>query len=110
MSLRSFVDKVKIKYNISSDRDVALIFTVYSFAGMSAAMSRRALFALTGLKHLNIWGQIVVSIFFFIPLYQLSTLFWGSLLGQLPFFWKRQKQLARALKRLVLRADDQVSS
>ncbi len=109
MSLRNFVNKIKIKYDIPSDWDVALIFTVYSMAGMGAAFSRRLLFALTGLGHAPLWLQIVVSICVFIPLYQLSTLFFGTLLGQFSFFWKRQKQLAKAFRRVIFRMPEQAS-
>ena len=95
----SRMEKLKKKWNISSNRDFTLIMLVFSLSGMGVLFSRRWLFALLGLNHAAHWVQITARIFLFIPLYQLSTLFFGLLLGQFNFFWGRQKAMGRAIRK-----------
>ncbi len=106
MSARAFLDKVKAKYNIKSDLDFWLIFTTFSLAGSNIGFFRPKIFRLFGITHAHLWVKVLVILFFFVPFYQLSTLFYGTLLGQFPFFWERQKKLGRFLKRKLLRIDD----
>lgn len=104
MSLRKYINSVKTKYNIASDKDFAMIFTVFSLSGLFVSFSRRTIFHSVGLDHTTIFIQIIATLILMIPLYQLSTLFLGFLFGNFEFFWERQKSMGRVLKRVFVRS------
>lgn len=79
-----------------------LIMLTFSLAGLGVAFSRRSIFAFLGIDHTSLGFQIFVSLLLIVPLYQLSTLFFGFFLGQFHFFWERQKAIARAFKKIPL--------
>ena len=101
--MRAFIDRVKKKHNIKSDRDFWMIFTSFSLAGMTIGFVRRWFFGVTGINHAHLWVKTLVIIFVFLPYYQLSTLVIGSILGQNAFFWERQKRLGRLIRSKLLR-------
>ncbi len=103
----NFVNKLKKKWNISSNVDFVLIILVFSLAGLGVSFSRRGIFVLLGINHAAWWLKIIVSLILIVPLYQLSTLFFGILLGQFPFFWERQKAIGRALRKIPERIFNQ---
>ena len=104
--MRTFINKAKNKYNIKRDLDFWLIMATYSVAGMNIGFCRRRIYAWTGLNHASLWVKIALFVIFFFPFYQLSTLFYGTLLGQFSFFWDRQKRLGRFLKRRLFRMSE----
>ena len=104
MSLSHFINNVKRKYHIASNRDFAMIFLVFSLAGLFVSLSRRTIFALLGLNHTAILIQIVASLLLIVPLYQISTLFFSFIFGNFKFFWERQKALGRSLRRVFVKS------
>ena len=97
------MERLKKKWKITSNVDFILIMLVFSLAGMGVSFSRRKIFVFLHLDHAHLWVKIVVSLLLIVPLYQLSTLFFGLFLGQFPFFWERQKAIGRGILRLSLR-------
>lgn len=104
MSLKNFISSVKQKYNIATNKDFALIFIVFSLAGMFVTISRKTIFKWLGLNHTALLIQIVVSLLLIVPLYQISTLIFGFIFGKFHFFWERQKALGRSLRRVFIRS------
>ena len=99
----SMIQKLKTKWKITNNWDFTLIMLVFSLAGLGVSFSRREIFTLLGINHAS-WGfKIAISLLLIVPLYQLSTLFFGLCLGQFKFFWERQKAIARALKKIPQR-------
>ena len=103
MSVREFIDKVKKKHNIATDKDFFLIVLVFSLAGSMVSILRRPIFISLHLDHDPLWLKIIFSILLIIPLYQISTLVLGFIFGKFHFFWGRQKALGRTLKRVFVR-------
>ena len=99
----NIVQKLKTKWNITSNQDFILIMLVFSLAGMGVSFSRREIFTLLGINHTSLGFKIFISLLLIVPLYQLSTLFFGLCLGQFRFFWERQKMIGRALKKIPQR-------
>ena len=96
-------EKLKKKWNISNNRDFTLIMLVFSLAGLGVSFSRRRIFTWLGLNHAALGIKILLSLVLIVPLYQLSTLFFGLFLGQFNFFWERQKAIGRSLKKIAYR-------
>ncbi len=97
------ITHLKNKWQIKSNWDFMMIMLVFSLAGMGVTVLRKNFFVWAGLDHTQLWFQIVASLLLIVPLYQLSTLFFGLLLGQFRFFFERQKAIGRSLLRLAQR-------
>ena len=104
MSPQNLINKLKTKYNITSNKDFVLILLVFSLAGMSVSISRKTIFVFLGLNHKALIIQIVASLLLIVPLYQISTLFFSFIFGNFKFFWERQKALGRFLKRVFVKS------
>ena len=94
-----WVKKLKKKWNIASDWDFWAIMVVFSLAGMGISFLRKLVFHLLGLDHSVWWVKVLAWLILIVPLYQISTLFFGLFLGQFNFFWTRQKSIWRAVGR-----------
>lgn len=99
--VKQTVQKLKRRWNITSNLDFALIMVVFSLAGLGVSFSRHFIFALLGLEPSPLWIKIIVSILLIVPLYQLSTLVFALPLGQFGFFWSRQKAMARFIAKRI---------
>ena len=94
----NWMEKLKNKWDIQSDKDFWLIMLTFSLAGMSLLSIRKVVFPLIGIKAATpLWIKILVYIPLFPPIYQLGLLFFGFCLGQFPFFWEKEKRLVRFL-------------
>lgn len=97
-------EKLKKKWQITSNVDFVLIMLVFSLAGMAIGFVRRPIFHLIGITpHTPFWIKAAVYIPLIVPIYQLNLIIFGSLLGQFNFFWEKEKKLGRFLKRVLLR-------
>ena len=104
MNLINFINSVKKKYHIASNKDFAIIFIIFSLAGLFVSISRKTIFACLGLNHTSLLLQILFSLLLIVPLYQVSTLILGFIFGKFNFFWERQKVLGRFLRRVFIRS------
>ncbi len=94
--------KLKNKWGITSNFQCFIIILVFSLAGSSIGFVRKPIFFALGIQpHHPLWLKIVVYIPLIVPLYQFFLIFYGTLLGQFPFFWQKEKKLAKALYRLL---------
>ncbi len=93
-----WAQKLKLKWNIQSNWDFWMIMLTFSLAGMSIVSIRKVIFPLLGIKASTpFWVKALVYIPLFPPVYQLGLLFFGFILGQFPFFWEKEKRLAKFL-------------
>ncbi|MDZ4242694.1 MAG: DUF6787 family protein [Candidatus Omnitrophota bacterium] len=99
------LERLKRKWGIESNRDVVMIFLVFSLAGMSVSFCRRPIFAFFGVTpQAPFWLKACIYLPFVFPLYQVSLIVFGSLLGQFRFFWEKEKQLLRGMRGLFRKA------
>ena len=95
-----WVQRLKTKWQIQTDRDFWLIMLTFSLAGMAIMPARKLIFHLMGIgDHTAFWIKVLVYIPFIPPAYQVGLLFFGTLLGQFPFFWEKEKKLMRFILR-----------
>lgn len=91
-------DRLKQKWNITSDWQFWAIILTFSLAGMSITQIRRPLFQLVGIESSTpFWIKTTVYLLAIFPTYQIMLLLFGALLGQFRFFWEKEKSLVRWL-------------
>ena len=100
-----WMEKLKSKWDIRSNWDFWMIMLTFSLAGTSIMSIRNVIFPLLGIEAgTPLWVKILVYIPLFPPVYQLGLLFFGFILGQFPFFWEKEKRLAKFLMKRFRRA------
>ncbi len=93
-----WINYLKQKWNIDSDRDFWLIMLTFSLAGMTIMVVRRFLFPLVGITtQTPLWVKVAAYIPLAFFAYQIGLLIWGTLLGQFTFFWAWEKRMVRLL-------------
>lgn len=104
MTPLSWIEKLKQKWQIQSNKDFVLIMLVFSLAGSCIGFERQPIFYHLGIDHSTpLWLKIIVYLPLIPPLYQINLLIFGALLGQFPFFWEKEKRLFRFLFGRLLR-------
>ncbi len=98
-----FIQKLKFKWQIDSTVQVLLILLVFSLTGSTVVYLRKFLFALVGFDDSTpFWLKTITYLICIMPAYQVLILVYGFLLGQFNFFWKKEKKLFYAIKRLFV--------
>ena len=104
MKLPPVFERLKIKWNITSNWDFFAIMIVFSLAGMAIPYFRKPIFHQLGItEHTHLWIKILAYIPLIPPVYQLNLLLFGFLFGQFDFFWEKEKRLGRFLLNLITR-------
>jgi hypothetical protein len=91
--------KLKERWNVSSNRQLTLIFIVFAITGSASAWLSRPLCEVLGISkdQLSHWYTPVRLLLIF-PIYQALLVTIGALFGQFTFFWNFEKKLLRSLK------------
>ncbi len=94
-------DRLKEKWELDSMTQLWAILAVFTLAGSSVVWCRKGLFwLLSYTEDTPFWLKTITYIVFIFPTYQLLLLFYGFILGQFNFFWKKEKKLfARVFNR-----------
>ena len=91
---------MKRKWGVKSIFQVILIMVVFSVAGSSVVVLRKAFFHLLGYTDQTaFWIKAVTYILFIFPSYQILLLIYGAVLGQFSFFWEKEKKLIQVLSK-----------
>jgi len=91
--------KLKERWNVSSNRQLTLIFIVFAITGSASAWLSRALCEVLGISkdQLSHWYTPVRLLLIF-PIYQVLLVTIGALFGQFTFFWNFEKKMLRKMK------------
>ena len=88
-----WIQRLKDKWGIKTDKDFWLIMLVFSLAGVTTGSFRRMILPLIGFKSTTpLWINILASIPLCTTVYMLGTILWGNILGQAWFFNPRMKR------------------
>ena len=100
----AYFDKLKVKWNIQTNRQLWIVFIVFGITGSSAVKIGRPFLEYTGLHPeaftdfplgmLLYWFLRILVIF---PIYQILLLFFGALFFQFSFFWQFEKKIFRRM-------------
>lgn len=102
--MKRVFEYLKVKWGINTVWDFIAINFVFALAGMFIVFERKPIFHLFGIeKETAFWIKACVYVPVVFPLYQLNLLIFGFLFGKFPFFWEKEKQIARFFKKKVLR-------
>jgi hypothetical protein len=83
----NWIDRLKTKWEIKSDRDFWLIMLSFSLAGMFIMPVRKLIFHLVGITAKTpLWIKILLYVPLIPPAYYVGLIIFGSLLGQNKFF------------------------
>ena len=99
-----YFDRLKVKWGISSNRQLWIIFIVFGLTGSSSVKVARpfldyigltpTVFAGFPLGGLVYWILRILAIF---PIYQVLLLCFGALFYQFNFFWEFEKKILRRM-------------
>ncbi len=85
--MKKFWQKLKIRWGIENDWQVAIILLVFTLTGFSFLYVHRWIDQLLGITAEDpFWQKALVFIVVLLPLYNLLLLVWGTILGQFRFF------------------------
>ena len=93
--------KLKQRWGVSSNLQLAIIFIVFSITGSSAVYAAKPFLNWIGLNRENfspdfLWGGLIYLIFrilLIFPIYQFLLVIYGWLFGQFKFFWEFEKKM-----------------
>lgn len=92
-------EKLKSRWDITSNWQVFVILVVFSLTGFSVVFARRFVFALLGIEEADpFWFKFLIWLITIFPLYNIFLLLYAALLGQFGFFWGYFKKM---MKRFV---------
>ncbi|MCZ6594564.1 MAG: diacylglyceryl transferase [Bacteroidetes bacterium] len=90
--------KLKERWGVSSNWQLAVIFIVFSVTGSAAAKIAGPITEVIGItKDWGGWVYWPIRILLIFPLYQVLLVFFGWLFGQFTFFWNFEKKMLRYL-------------
>ncbi|MEL6810783.1 MAG: DUF6787 family protein [Bacteroidota bacterium] len=88
--------KLKERWNIVSNWQLAVIFIVFAITGSTAAKFAGPLTEAVGITKSNgAWIYWPVRILIIFPIYQVLLVFFGWLFGEFTFFWGFVKKMLR---------------
>ena len=95
------IEKLKAKWGIKSNWDVAAILIVFSISGSSIMFVKPLWFAVFGVtENTPFWLKSTIWVVMVFPTYQVFLIIYGFLFGQFKFFWAKEKMMAQAIGRL----------
>ncbi len=91
----SFIEKLKLRWGITSNWQVLIIFIVFGITGSSSLRVATPILGFLGISSGSMspylyWPLRVIIIF---PVYQVLLLIFGTLCGQFQFFWNFEKKM-----------------
>ena len=91
------MNRLKEKWNINSNLQLAIILIVFSITGSLSAKLGEPLTNFVGIERANPWLYWPVRIFIIFPIYQVLIVIIGWLFGQYQFFWEFEKKMLRRM-------------
>ena len=93
------MNKLKKRWNITSNWQLTVIFIVFAITGSTSAKFAAPLTEAIGITEENGWYIYwPVRILIIFPAYQVLLVFFGWLFGEFHFFWNFEKKMLRSMK------------
>lgn len=90
--------KLKARWNIQSNSQLAIIFLVFAITGSTAAKFAGPFTELLGIGgDVSPWIYWPARILLIFPIYQVLLVIFGWLFGEFEFFWNFEKKMLRGL-------------
>ncbi|MFN3800831.1 DUF6787 family protein [Belliella pelovolcani] len=97
----TFLEKLKVKWNLKSLQQVILVLVVFALTGFTILFIKKPIFDFLGIsmEKGGFW-KTVLYLLLVLPLYQIILLIWGFIFGQFSFFWEKEKEFFRRIKKI----------
>ncbi|WP_338409082.1 DUF6787 family protein [uncultured Flavobacterium sp.] len=94
------MNKLKKRWNISSNWQLIIILLVFAITGSTAAYLSKPITNYIGLtkESVSLWIYWPARIIILFPIYQIMIVIIGSLFGQFKFFWEFEKKMLDRMK------------
>ena len=93
------MNKLKKRWNINSNWQLAIIFVVFAVTGSTSALLAKPITNFIGLTKENVgYFYIPFRILLIFPIYQILLVLIGFLFGQFTFFWAFEIKMLHRLK------------
>lgn len=92
-------EKLKKRWKIESNFQLAIILIVFSITGSSMMFVREPAFNILGVTpDTAFWIKALLYVAIVFPSYQIALLFFGTIFGQFRFFWEFEKKMLRRMR------------
>jgi uncharacterized membrane-anchored protein len=97
----SLLEKLQTKWNLKSLQQVILVLVVFALTGFTILFIKKPIFDFLGIsmEKGGFW-KTVLYLLLVLPLYQIILLIWGFIFGQFSFFWEKEKEFFRRIKKI----------
>lgn len=97
----SLLEKLQAKWNLKSLQQVILVLVVFALTGFTILFIKKPIFDFLGIsmEKGGFW-KTVLYLLLVLPLYQIILLIWGFIFGQFSFFWEKEKEFFRRIKKI----------
>ena len=94
------MNKLKQRWNITSNWQILIIFIVFAITGSTAAYLTNPVTSFIGITKENLHWSIywLLRILILFPIYQVLLVFIGGIFGQFKFFWEFEKKMLYRMK------------
>ena len=94
------MNKLKQRWNVTSNWQLTIIFIVFAITGSTAAYLSKPFTNLIGLHkgEISSWLYWPIRLIIIFPIYQVMLVLIGALFGQFKFFWDFEKKMLVRLK------------
>jgi len=90
---KEFIEKLKLRWGITSTWQVILILIVFALTGFSTLYVEEVIFKLFQIpKENSWWAALLILVFITLPLHNMILLVYGFIFGQFNFFWNFEKR------------------
>ena len=94
------MNKLKERWNVTSNWQLTIIFIVFAITGSTAAYLSKPLtdFLHITKENLSLWIYWPVRLIIIFPAYQVLLVLIGAIFGQFNFFWEFEKKMLYRMK------------
>ena len=91
--MSNYLEKLKTKWGITSNFQMAVVFIVFAITGSSSLWVAKPVLTMIGITdEMNPWIRVPLRIILILPVYQVMLLIIGAAFGQFTFFLNLQKK------------------
>jgi len=91
--MSNYLEKLKTKWGITSNFQMAVVFIVFAITGSSSLWVAKPVLNMIGITdEMNPWIRVPLRIILILPVYQVMLLIIGATFGQFTFFLNLQKK------------------
>ncbi|MQP24077.1 diacylglyceryl transferase [Flavobacterium sp. LMO8] len=94
------MNKLKKRWNVTSNWQLVIIFIVFAITGSTAAYLSKPVTSALGItkENLSLWLYWPLRLLIIFPVYQVMLVFIGAIFGQFAFFWEFEKKMLDRMK------------